>query len=265
MYSSFQSAIKYISYYITASNGRGHGIHSPFVFDFIKNVLDDKTEYPQYKIVEKLRSDLLRNKTILSVDDLGAGSAVHKSNQRTISSLAKKSAKPSKYAQLLFRIAKKYQSKKILELGTSLGITTSYFALSDPASKVVTVEGSESIAQIANNNFKQLKLENVELIEGNFDDLLPSIVNQFPTIDLVFLDGNHRKEPTINYFKTVLPAINNYSVVIFDDIHWSKEMEEAWDYCKLNERVTLSIDLFFLGILFFRNEIKEKQHFTIRF
>lgn len=265
MYSPPQSAIKYLEYYFTSSNGKGHGIHSPFVFDFTTKVLNDKTDYPAYNTIENLRNELLNDKTELIVEDLGAGSSVHKTNQRTVSSIVKNSAKTKKYGQLIFRIAKKYQTKNILELGTSLGITTSYLAIADAASKVITLEGSKPVAEKAKNNFRSLNLSNIELIEGNFDDTLSSAISHLPAIDLAFIDGNHRKEPTIKYFNTILSKTHDLSIVILDDIHWSKGMEEAWKYCKDHEAITLSIDLFFIGILFFRKEVKEKQHFSIRF
>ena len=127
------------------------------------------------------------------------------------------------------------------------------------------MEGSKAIAEVANENLKILRLQNVKLIEGNFDDKLSPVISQLSSVDLVFIDGNHRKEPTERYFNQLLLKANNDSIFIFDDIHWSKEMEEAWQTIKLNEKVRCSIDLFFIGIIFFRNEFKEKQHFTIRF
>ena len=272
MYSSFQLSFKYLHYCFNASNGKGHGIHSPFVFDFITKVLNDKIHYPEYDAIEKLRNELLNDKTLLTIEDLGAGSSVDKTNlpagqasQRTVASIAKNAMKSKKYGQLLFRIVKKYKPQNILELGTSLGITTSYLASATPEAKVFTMEGSKVIADKALNNFKLLNLLNIKLIKGNFNETLTTVVHDLLSVDFAFIDGNHRKEPTIQYFNSVISKINNFSIVVLDDIHWSREMEEVWDICKKNESVTLSIDLFFMGFLFFRKEMKEKQHFTIRF
>lgn len=265
MYSSFRTAFKYFQYYFNSSNGKGHGVHSPFVFEFITKILNDKTNYSEYEIAEKLRKRLLNDQTILEVEDFGAGSSISKTNKRTIASIAKNAAKPKKYGQLLYRIVKHYQPQTILELGTSLGITTSYLSLAKPDTKIITMEGSSAIANKAKENFGTLELKNIELIEGNFDNTLSSVLNGIPTIDLAFIDGNHRQEPTERYFQQLLPHINNDSILIFDDIHWSKEMEQAWETIKKHEAVHCSIDLFFIGIVFFRREFKEKQHFSIRF
>jgi len=265
MYSPFQLAIKYFNYWISASNAKGHGMHSPFVFEFITKILNDKTDYPEYQKVESLRRQLLNDNVILEVEDFGAGSVIDKKNKRSVSSIAKNAAKPKKFGQLLFRMVKHYQPATILELGTSLGITTSYLSLAKPDGRLITMEGSREIANASKQNFKAIELKNVELIEGNFDHTLVSVVRGLSTVDFAFIDGNHRKEPTERYFKELLTKTNNDSILVFDDIHWSSEMEAAWENIKKNAAVTCSIDLFFIGIIFFRKEFKEKQHFTIRF
>lgn len=265
MYSPFQLAIKYFNYWITASNGKGHGMHSPFVFEFITKILNDKTVYPAYEKMEALRSRLLNDNTILEVEDFGAGSVIDKKSKRGISSIAKNAAKPKKFGQLLFRIVKHFQPSTILELGTSLGITTSYLSFAKPDARLITMEGSKGIANVAKQNFKAIELKNIELIEGNFDNTLSSVVRGLSSVDFSFIDGNHRKEPTERYFKELLAKTNNDSILVFDDIHWSSEMEAAWNTIKKDSAVTCSIDLFFIGIVFFRKEFKEKQDFVIRF
>ena len=277
MYSPAKIAFKYFRYYFTASNGKGHGIHSPFVFEFVTKVLNDitdstditditdSTDYADYNEVENLRRRLLKDNTVLHIEDLGAGSGVSKTSERTIASIAKNAAKPKKFGQLFYRMVKHYQLNNIIELGTSLGITTSYLAKADPSARVITLEGAKEVLSVAKQNFMKLKLSNVETVEGNFGNTLSSVVNGLSSIDLAFIDGNHRLQPTIQYFETLLPKTHNFSIIILDDIHWSEEMEQAWKYCKEHASVTLSIDLFFIGILIFRKEIKEKQCFSIRF
>ena len=265
MYSSLQLAVKYFKHWITASNGKGHGMHSPFVFEFITKVLNDKTNYPEYEKVEALRDQLLNDHTILDVEDFGAGATMDKKNRRSISSIAKNAAKPKKFGQLLFRMIKYYQPETILELGTSLGITTSYLSLAKPGVRLITMEGSKEIADVAERNFRNLEIRNIEIIEGNFDNTLSSLITHYSSVDLAFIDGNHREEPTERYFQQLLSKANNNTILVFDDIHWSGEMEAAWETIKNNPAVTCSIDLFFIGIVFFRKEFKEKQHFMIRF
>jgi len=265
MYSRPELAFKYLRYYFTAASGKGHGIHSPFVFEFITKVLNDNYQYERFARIEKLRNEMFLDNTIIEVEDLGAGSAVSKSTQHKIASIAKNAAMPKKYSQLLFRMVNYYKPNCILELGTSLGITTAYLASANPAAKVITIEGAKEIAIKARENFKSLELDNIKIIEGNFDQQLPTVTYHLSSVDFAFIDGNHRQEPTERYLRQLMPKLHEDSVVVFDDIRWSREMVKTWENIKNLPEVRCSIDLFFLGIVFFRKEFGEKQHFTIRF
>jgi predicted O-methyltransferase YrrM len=282
MYSRLQLAQKYIHYYRTASNGKGHGIHSPFVFDFIVKVLNEKTRFPEYDVVEKLRRELQLDATLLKVEDLGAGSAMAvpgsgmvgptgsmnpggRKRFRKIADIARHAAKSPKWGQLLFRIARHYRPDRILELGTSLGLTTAYLAKGAPDAVVYTIEGAPAVAEVAATNFEALELEKIRLRTGNFDAELAPVLESMPPVDLAFVDGNHRRAPTLFYFNMLMERSSGSSVLIFDDIHWSAEMEEAWAVIRRDPRVFLTIDLFFIGLVFRREEFKVKQDFIIRF
>ncbi|MBL7743393.1 MAG: class I SAM-dependent methyltransferase [Chitinophagaceae bacterium] len=240
-------------------------MHSPFVFDFITKVMNDTTLYPDYGKVEELRRQLLRDNILLDIVDMGAGSGVSKTTRRSVASIAKSAAKPQKFGQLLYRLVKYYQPGTIIELGSSLGITTSYLSLAKPDAKLITMEGAGAVAAAARKNFSQLRLTNITLTEGNFDETLQPVLDSLSSVDFCFIDGNHRQEPTERYFRQLLPKLSNDSIVIFDDIHWSHEMEQAWESIQRHEAVRCTVDLFFIGIVFFRQEFKEKRHFKIRF
>ncbi len=265
MYSSFQLAVKYLRYYVTAYNSKGHGMHSPFVYDFIKNVLNDTTEYEAYRQVEALREKMLQDHRLLAIEDMGAGSTGSNKTERSIASIAKRAAKPPKLGKLLYRIAAYYQPTTILELGTSLGITTAYLAMANKKATVLSIEGAPAIAQQAIENMAAIPVNNVTIITGNFDGTLVVQSSKLAPLKMVFIDGNHRKEPTIAYFEQLLSFMEDDTILVFDDIHWSREMEEAWKIIKAYPAVQCSIDLFFLGIIFFRKSFREKQHFIIRF
>ncbi|HMH23066.1 MAG TPA: class I SAM-dependent methyltransferase, partial [Puia sp.] len=159
-----------------------------------------------------------------------------------------------------------YKSRTILELGTSLGLSTAYLAGGWNGSKVISIEGSAVVAKEAGKNFRSMGLENIEQIVGDFDHTLAAAMERMGgSLDLVFIDGNHRLEPTLRYFNLLTGRLSTSSVIVLDDIHWSEEMELAWERIKEDPRVLLTIDLFFVGLVFFREEFKIKQHFTIRF
>ena len=265
MYGHFTLALKYLRYLCTAANGKGHGVHSPFVFEFITRVLNDNRHFYAFDAIEKIRSQLLSNHSTIEIQDFGAGSRVAKTNTRKISDVAKGSLKPAKYSQLLFRMIDFYAPKQIVELGTSLGITTAYLASANPAAKVTTFEGSSAVAQIAEHNLGLLGLTNISLIQGNFDEQLPDWLVNNKKLDFAFVDGNHAFKPTMAYFEALLEVVHEDAILVFDDIHWSEEMEQAWAQISAHPRVTLSIDLFFIGVVFFRQEFAQKQQVSIRF
>lgn len=239
-------------------------MHSPFVYDFIIHVLNDGKRYDDYAKVEAARKRLLADQRVLTVEDMGAGSVKNNRVERKITDIAKNAAKPAKYAQLLYRMVKYYQPATVLELGTSLGITTRYLSLAKPSASLITMEGAAAIASVAEEGVRQDGLNNVQLHHGNFDTELAVVLKTFNP-DFVFVDGNHRSKPTIEYFEQLLKVAHNDTILVFDDIHWSKEMESAWSYISSHPATRCSIDLFFIGIILFRQEFREKQHFSIRF
>ena len=249
-----------------------HGVHSPFVFDLITKCFYDKKKYPEYSILNSYRESLLQNKNTIQVTDFGAGSRVFKTNERQIAKIAKTAGISQKRAKLLFRLVNYFQPETILEIGTSLGLATSALSLGNPNVKVTTLEGCPNTMKIASELFQvsSFKLDNITFINTKFENYLenlkPETLNfKLPTsnFQLIYFDGNHSKKATLEYFKLLLPTITNDSVWIFDDIHWSLEMEQAWEIIQNHPKVTVTIDTFQWGIVFFRQE-QEKEHFVIR-
>jgi len=264
VYTSFQLFRKFVQYYFSASNGNGHGMHSPFVFDFILHVLNNQSHYKAPHEIEELRKQMLSDHQLVNGSDFGAGS-VKGGTARRVSDIAQSALKPKKYAELLYRLVKHYQPVRIVELGTSLGITSAYLQSGNPDAHVITIEGNEGVAEIAERNFEKLDLEKIELLRGNFNEVLAGVLHNIGTIDFAFVDGNHKLEPTMEYFEKLLQSSHAGSILVFDDIHWSSEMEEAWKRICEHPAVTYTIDIFFLGFVFFRKEFKVKQNFVIRF
>jgi predicted O-methyltransferase YrrM len=266
MYSSVQMALGFLRYWLFASNGKGHGMHSPFVFDFITKVLRgtqaDDTGFQQ---VETVRCQLKKSSEIIQVLDLGAGSAQGMHKQRKIKDIARYAAKSPKLARLFYRIIRYYQVDQVLELGTSLGLTTRYLSMARPRKGVVTIEGAPEIAAFTRKKLLEEGYGQVDVRCGDFASVLPEVLAGMHGKKMVFFDGNHRYAPTMAYFEQVCNYAGEDDILVFDDIHWSAEMEQAWKEIKKNQQVACTIDLFFVGIVFFRKEFKEKQDFAIRF
>ena len=241
-----------------------HGVHSPFVFDLVTKCFYDATKYPEYETLKSYRKSLLKNKNTIEVTDFGAGSRVFKSNTREISKIAQTAGITPKNAELLFRIVRYFQPKSILEIGTSLGLATSALSLANENTKIITLEGCPNTMATAKKMFQvsSFKFLNnaVDFVNTEFNLFFENLKPQI--FDLVYFDGNHSKKATLEYFEALLPTISNDSVWIFDDIHWSADMEEAWEIIKNHPKVSVTIDTFQWGIVFFRTE-QEKEHFII--
>jgi len=255
--------LAYLRYKITSKTE--YDIHSPFVFNFIQKILKPSIDKDLEQSIETIRQSLLQNNEIINIKDFGAGSRIFKSNERRISDIAGTSLKPKKFAQLLHRIIQFYKPKNAIELGTSLGISTLYQAKALTDSNFHTFEGDSSILNIAQLNFEKLHCKNIVTHLGNFDNTLPEYLKTIATIDYAFIDGNHAYIPTIHYFKMLKEKSNKNTILIFDDIHWSIEMESAWNEIIKDSAVTCSIDLFDIGIIFFNIDFKEKSHFVLKF
>lgn len=227
--------------------------------------MNDQNAYEAYSPVEKRREALLLDKRLIEVDDFGAGSTVIRTKQRQVSRIAASSLKPRKYAQLLYRMVRYYKPSTILELGTSLGITTAYLSSGIDSARVFTCEGAASIAAIAKDGFNELGRRNIELIPGDFTQSLPALLKRTGPVDFAFIDGNHRKLPTLDYFEQILAHASPSAILVFDDIHWSREMEEAWTSIQQHPQVKLTIDLFFIGIVCISDDFKVRQQFSIAF
>ena len=249
----------YIKFLIKSTNQ--HGVHSPFVYNLVTKCFYDKTNYVAYKSISNYKKQLLKNNTKITVTDLGVGSLITKEKQRFVSEIAKNAGTTTKRAKLLYRLTAYFKPNTILELGTSLGIATHSMQLGNPETSIFSIEGCPNISEFTKTNFEKLQLQNIHLSNGDFSEEIKNIKHK--TFNLIFFDGNHQKEATLSYFEALLQTANNDSVFIFDDIYWSKSMTEAWETIKKHPHVTVTIDTFYWGFVFFRKE-QQKEHFIIR-
>ncbi|WP_234734410.1 O-methyltransferase [Tellurirhabdus bombi] len=253
----------YLQYLLKARDE--HSLHSPFLFDLYTQLIrQDNPSEPAFAPIRTLRKELLNNREQIDITDFGAGSRVNGSNQRMIRDIAKNSEKPARFARLFYRLIQKYNYQTIFDLGTSLGITTLYEAAANPEGRIISFEGCPQTARIAAQNFQRLGYRNVDLVVGNIDETLGKQVAEVDRIDFAFFDANHRFEPTVRYFETCLDKIHNDTCFVFDDIHWSDGMEQAWEAIKAHPKTVVTIDLFYIGLVFFRAQ-QPRQHFTLRF
>lgn len=256
--------LRYLKYRFKAKTR--YRIHSQFIFDFINNILRDKEKYSDYSILSKHRNKLAANSDPIETVDfgVGAGKKAYSTKILPLGKLVRLRSHKESELKLLYRLTKYYEPENILEFGTAAGISAAYLKSGNPKSYMVTIEGCANLAARANESFIKLGLDNIEIAVGNFDTTLDDVLKKFSKLDFVFFDGNHREEPTLRYFEKCAQFSNENSIFVFDDIHWSSGMEDAWESIKSDSRVSVTIDLFWFGLVFFRKGI-EKQDFVLNY
>jgi predicted O-methyltransferase YrrM len=259
---NWQFACDYLKHYFTAKNR--HGVHSPFVYELIDSVIYDFSVKAEYLPIEQIRQQLLQSQTKVTVVDLGAGSHINKNQVKEVRQIAKNALKPPRLAQLIYRIVAHLKPKNLIELGTCLGVTSLYLHKANPNAQLTTIEGCQEIADVAAKNFAISEAENINLRVGNFDDVLPEVLEKGQQIDFIFIDGNHTEEATLRYFDWILPKAYDKTVIVFDDIYWSEGMKSAWKKIKQHPKVTVTVDLFWIGLVFFKKD-QVKENFKVKF
>jgi predicted O-methyltransferase YrrM len=257
----FFRIIEYFKYFFKARSK--FGIHAPFAYEFYTKVIRSKQRFPEsLHEVEDIRNTLLRSNETIQVKDFGTG-AIKEKTVRKVSHITRSYANDKKDAYLIYRIIQFLGPAAILELGTSLGFTTMYIAKASGDAKIYTIEGCPETARLAKKNFASTGL-NINLLVGNIDQVLPELLNKNFKPEFVFFDGNHTKEATLQYFELCLPYANDKTVFVFDDIYWSSGMKEAWLTIISHPEIRLSIDIFRLGIVFFKKN-SAKQHYVLKY
>jgi predicted O-methyltransferase YrrM len=262
--STLSNINSYLKYRVNARSA--HGVHSPFVYKFITELLEsDNDAYYQFKELAALRKELLQDDSVIEITDFGAGSKIFKDNKRKVSDLVRYGTSKTKFSELYFKLVNFTNSQFIIELGTSIGLNTLYLAKANSSATVFTLEGCSELAKFSKSLFEKQKAKNISLINDTFEKAFPMLLNEIPQLDLLYVDGNHNYASTMNYFKSGLEKKHDHSVFVFDDINWNDEMKKAWGEIKDHPEVTLSLDLFYVGIIFFRKEQKEKEHFVLKY
>lgn len=262
-----KTILKYINYQLTSFTE--HDLHSPFVYHFYMEFIKNEYPFQDFIHLHKLRQQLLLNQSLIEFTDLGAGSKklsnIGQTKTRKISDITKHGIASKKQAEFLYRLVNYFKPNSIIELGTSVGLTTMYLAKASSSSQVYTIEGCPNLRKFSSLLFVQHNLNNIHSIEGNFNDVFPKLLSSLSSVDFLYIDGNHTFESTMRYFNMALEKKTSQSIFIFDDIYWSDGMQQAWQEISNHPEVTLSLDLFYMGIVFFRTEHKFKEQFVLKF
>lgn len=252
----------FLKYYFTSQSK--HDVHSPFVYSLMTNVILPDNPSAEFTRIEKIRNQLQKKKQLIDTEDFGAGHNSKSIREQTVAAIVRNSSKPARYCRLMYRLIYYFKPKNILELGTSFGITTMYMAKGNPDGSIVTIEGSKEITGYAESNFKAEGLNNIILVNGRFEEQLTEVLAGMPTLDFIYIDGNHKLLPTIAYFEQILEKSHKNTIFVIDDINWSAEMQKAWSIIKNHTKVHVTVDLFMMGLVFLNPDLS-KEHFIIRY
>lgn len=259
MLNNIKLVLRYFKYLLKSKRK----VDSSFVMELYEEAIISKRKYYCFEEIEGIREALKKNSGTINITDFGAGSRINTSNQRKIADVAKNSAKAPNLGQIMFRLINHFKPNTLLELGTSLGISACYQFGANRKGKFITMEGCPETAKVAQKVFDSFNAKEIEIVVGDFNQTLPQTIENFTTLDYAFFDGNHQKEPTINYFNEAVKKANENSLFIFDDIHWSSGMEEAWETIKKHPDVSVTIDLFWIGLVFFKKD-EPKADYILR-
>lgn len=258
-----QHLIDYLRYAWQAQTA--HGVHSPFVYKLIETLIDDKDcKFLAFDELNAIRQRLLKDNRLLEITDLGAGSLILKSPQRRVKAIAKHGITRKNFSEFYFKLINYFNCQHVVELGTSLGLNALYLAKAGNKPHVYSIEGCEALHLYAKNLQTQYKVNNLQLVHATFDHALPNLLHQLPQLDFFLVDGNHTYEATLRYFEMALPYHTETSIFVFDDIYWSEGMKKAWQEIKAHPHVSISLNFYYCGLLFFKKGFNEPLHFSIK-
>lgn len=257
-----RSIFTFLSFFLQAKGK--FRLHSPFLYQFYTKIIEDHRWFYQFSDFELLRSQLLKNQDLLKIIDYGAGSSYSLADKKTVRSIVCQQTSHPYQMRVLARIIEHFEPEYIIEIGTSIGLSSLYIASNSKNSNLYALEGNPNFIEYAKKLSAKYKIKNIQFIEGQFDETLPQLISDILKVDLVFFDGNHTSVANQQYFELCLKKSHSQSIFIFDDIYWSKDMTQFWNNIRKHKEVTLSIDLYFMGILFFDKKFKDQQNVKLR-
>lgn len=278
--------IKYLKYRLAARGRRGRGIHSPLVYDLIRKVIVNEERWKVPGRVVEVHRALLKDRTRLAFEEFGAGSRVASTESggdsrddftgsdagsgitsvasRSIRSLTRRSSVNRRFGRFLFRLVRWFRPDELIELGTGIGVSTLYLSAAFDR-QMESVEASPQKHAFSKVLFEQYGIKNVKTHCGTFMQCFEDVVPDPDARSMVFLDGDHRYGATMELVERLIDTRKNGEMlIVIDDIHWSEEMERAWNELRHDSRIPFTVDLFQVGLVFIRDEVS-KQHFTLTF
>ena len=259
---SMITALQFIRHRIRSSSCLS--FHSPYLFQLLSHACDENATSPEFERIEKQRKLLLQSKEPIVKTDKGAGSQSNPGSNTSIAKIARSALSKPYQCRFMSRIVQESGARHILELGTSLGISTCYLAAGAPEGKITTIEADPAIVQQAKNNFEKLGFHHIEIHQSTFEEFFNAGKEVTPSYDFIFMDGNHQRAALLQYYNALRPSCHPKTIIIVDDIYWSREMHLGWKHLISLPEITQSVDCFHFGMLFFNPDFLEKKNHMVR-
>lgn len=240
-----------------------YNLHSTFETQAAQVMLEDRRNFYVFSFAKMLRGQLTSNALVVEYDDLGAPSMAMSGKKRSLGKIARHTAVNPETGKRLFRLVQWLKPQTMLELGAGLGVSTLYQAAAARNSIFIALEGQTALAARTAQHIREYGFDKVTVRAGLFKDTLPEALRSLQKLDYLFIDGDHRYEAVKANFYSCQPFFTENAVVVIADIHWSEGMLKAWHELRQSKGVSLSIDLYDIGILFFRNGQKQAQHLAL--
>ena len=218
---------------------KGFGVHSPFVFNLITKVIEEKCSYYSFYDIELLRKQLLFREGEINYPD-----RQNKGKRKT----------------LLFRLTNYFKSKNILQIGTTMGLSTLYLTSYATGLKCIALENVPEFATTARQAFAKEGRNPVDLRIGNYKDLLPQALNDINSLDFVFFNTLYEQHNNLWLFNECMKYAHNDTVFVFEGIKASRKMRELWEEICACPEVTVTLDLYSLGIVLFNKKLHKRDY-----
>ena len=232
---------------------KGFGVHSPFVYDLITNVIEETCEFYAYRDISLVRLQLLQNEQFIQ----------YGKKQLTVKKALKRYGISTKEGKFLFRLANHYKPHTMLSVGSSMGLAPLYLARYDSTVQCITLECVQDIAEIATQVLSKEKNPALSIKTGTYRALLPESIVQLQQIDCVYVDKNVGVNDWDTIFEQCEPFIHNATFFVLAGIRSSTEKQSYWTQFRQHPSITVAIDLYDLGLLFFQSKLHKQVYKTI--
>jgi len=232
---------------------KGFGVHSPFVYDLITNVIEEKSDFYAFSDISIAQLQLLQNEHVIQ----------YGRKRIAVKEALKRFGITTKEGKFLFRLTNHYKPHTILSIGSSMGLAPLCLTRYNATVQCIILEYEQDIAEIAKQILNKEKNTALNIKIGAYHELLPESIVQLQRIDCVFIG----KDVGVNDWDTVFeqcePFIHDSTFFVLAGIRSSTDKQNYWMQYRQHPSVTIAVDLFDMGLLFFQPKLHKQVYKTI--